>query len=353
MRVRGGSGRLERVRVMRGKLRIYFGSAPGVGKTFKMLEEAHRRADRGTDVVIGLVETHGRARTAALLEGLEAVPATVRGYRDRQFREMDLDAVLARRPEVVLVDELAHTNIPGGRHAKRWQDVQVLLEAGIEVITTLNVQHLESLNDVVQRITGVPQRETVPDEVVRAAEQLELVDMSPEALRRRLAHGNVYAAEKIDAALSNYFRVGNLNALRELALLWVADRVDEVLQRYREDHRIEAVWEARERVVVALPGGDEGDLLLRRAARIASRSSRAGAAARSCWRCTSPAPTGWPPARARPRSPRSATWSNRSAAVITASWATMCRGRCWNSPALRTPPSWCSARPAAAGWPGS
>jgi two-component system sensor histidine kinase KdpD len=261
---------------MRGKLRIYFGSAPGVGKTFKMLEEAHRRADRGTDVVIGLVETHGRARTAALLEGLEAVPPAVRSYRDRQFREMDLDAVLARRPEVVLVDELAHTNIPGGRHAKRWQDVQVLLDAGIEVITTLNVQHLESLNDVVQRITGVPQRETVPDEVVRAAEQLELVDMSPEALRRRLAHGNVYAAEKIDAALSNYFRVGNLTALRELALLWVADRVDEVLQRYREDHRIEAVWEARERVVVALPGGDEGDLLIRRAARIASRSSRAG-----------------------------------------------------------------------------
>ncbi|MBR7832984.1 sensor histidine kinase KdpD [Actinospica durhamensis] len=261
---------------MRGKLRIYFGSAPGVGKTFKMLEEAHRRAERGTDVVVGLVETHGRARTASLLEGLEVVAPTVRAYRDRQFREMDLDVVLARRPEVALVDELAHTNIPGGRHAKRWQDVQDLLDAGIEVITTLNVQHLASLNDVVQRITGVPQRETVPDEVVRAAEQLELVDMSPEALRRRLAHGNVYAAEKIDAALGNYFRVGNLTALRELALLWVADRVDEVLQRYREDHRIEAVWEARERVVVALPGGDVGDLLIRRAARIASRSSRAG-----------------------------------------------------------------------------
>ena len=260
---------------MRGKLRIYLGSAPGVGKTFKMLEEAHRRAERGTDVVVALVETHGRKRTAALLEGLPTVPPIARTYRDRQFHEMDLDAILDRHPDVALVDELAHTNIPGGRHEKRWQDVQELLDAGIEVITTLNVQHLESLNDVVQRITGVPQHETVPDEVARAAEQVELVDMSPESLRRRLAHGNVYAAEKIDAALSNYFRVGNLTALRELALLWVADRVDEGLQRYREDHHIEKVWEARERVVVALPGGDEGELLIRRAARIASRSSRA------------------------------------------------------------------------------
>ncbi|HZU56901.1 MAG TPA: ATP-binding protein, partial [Actinocrinis sp.] len=161
---------------------------------------------------------------------------------------------------------------PGGRHEKRWQDVQELLDAGIEVITTVNVQHLESLNDVVQRITAVPQRETIPDEVVRAADQIELVDMSPEALRRRLAHGNVYAAEKVDAALGNYFRVGNLTALRELALLWTADRVDEVLQKYREDHHIDKVWEARERVVVALPGDATGELLIRRAARIAQRS---------------------------------------------------------------------------------
>jgi two-component system sensor histidine kinase KdpD len=263
---------------MRGKLRIYLGAAPGVGKTYKMLEEAHRRLDRGADVVIALVETHGRKNTQALVEGLEIIPPLVRTYREREFKEMDLDAVLARRPQVALVDELAHTNIPGGRHAKRWQDVQELLDAGIEVITTVNVQHLESLNDVVQRITGVPQRETVPDDVVRAADQIELVDMSPEALRRRLAHGNVYAAEKIDAALGNYFRVGNLTALRELALLWVADRVDEVLQKYREDHRIDTVWEARERVVVALPGDETGDLLIRRAARIASRSSKAGGA---------------------------------------------------------------------------
>jgi two-component system sensor histidine kinase KdpD len=264
---------------MRGKLRIYLGSAPGVGKTYKMLEEAHRRLERGADVVIALVETHGRKNTQALLDGLEIVPPLVRPYRDREFKEMDLDAALARRPQVALVDELAHTNIPGGKHEKRWQDVQDLLDAGIEVITTVNVQHLESLNDVVQRITGVPQRETVPDEVVRAADQIELVDMSPEALRRRLAHGNVYAAEKVDAALSNYFRVGNLTALRELALLWTADRVDEVLQKYREDHRIEQVWEARERVVVALPGDDAGELLIRRAARIASRSSKAGGGA--------------------------------------------------------------------------
>jgi len=261
---------------MRGKLRVYLGAAPGVGKTYKLLEEAHRRAERGTDVVAALVETHGRPHTTALVEGLEAVPPLTRTYRGREFREMDLDAVLARRPQVALVDELAHTNVPGGKHEKRWQDVQDLLDAGIEVITTVNVQHLESLNDVVQRITGVPQRETVPDEVVRAADQIELVDMAPEALRRRLAHGNVYAAEKVDAALGNYFRLGNLTALRELALLWVADRVDEVLQRYREDHRIGAVWEARERVVVALPGGDAGELLIRRAARIAQRSSRTG-----------------------------------------------------------------------------
>ena len=263
---------------MRGKLRVYLGAAPGVGKTYKLLEEAHRRVERGTDVVVALVETHGRPNTAALVEGLEVVPPLTRTYRGREFREMDLDAVLARKPQVALVDELAHTNIPGGKHEKRWQDVQDLLDAGIEVITTVNVQHLESLNDVVQRITGVPQRETVPDEVVRAADQIELVDMSPEALRRRLAHGNVYAAEKVDAALGNYFRVGNLTALRELALLWVADRVDEVLQRYREEHHIDRVWEARERVVVSLPGGEAGELLIRRAARIASRSSRGGGA---------------------------------------------------------------------------
>jgi two-component system sensor histidine kinase KdpD len=255
-----------------GVLRVYLGAAPGVGKTFRMLEEGHRRRDRGTDVVIGLVECHGRRKTEALTDGLELIPRVRRGYRGTEFTEMDLDAVLARRPAWVLVDELAHTNIPGGRYAKRWQDVQEVLAAGINVITTVNIQHLESLNDVVQKITGVVQRETVPDEVVRRADQIELVDMTAEALRRRMAHGNIYAAEKVDAALANYFRLGNLTALRELALLWLADRVDEGLQRYRADHGVGGVWETRERVVVALTGGPEGDTLIRRAARIADRS---------------------------------------------------------------------------------
>ena len=255
----------------RGRLRVYLGAAPGVGKTYAMLDEGNRRLGRGTDVVVGLVETHGRPRTAAALGGLEVVPRLTRVHRGAEFTELDVDAVLARHPEVALVDELAHTNVPGGRNAKRWQDIDELLDAGIDVVTTVNVQHLESLNDVVAKITGVPQRETVPDEVVRAADQLELVDMSPEALRRRMAHGNIYAADKVDAAMSNYFRVGNLTALRELALLWVADRVDEGLQRYREQHGIHGVWEARERVVVALTGGPEGETLIRRAARIADR----------------------------------------------------------------------------------
>src|SRR5215468_2495092 len=256
----------------RGGLRIYLGSAAGVGKTYAMLCEGHRRAERGTDVVVGYVETHGRQHTQELIEGLEVVPRARLAYRDTTFQEMDIDAVLAPKPQVALVDELAHTNVPGSRNAKRWQDVEELLNAGIEVITTVNIQHLESLNDVVLKITGVPQRETVPDAVVRAANQVELVDMTPEALRRRMAHGNIYAADKIDAALNNYFRPGNLTALRELALLWLADKVDEGLQQYRADHHITGTWEARERVVVALTGGPEGDTLIRRAARIAARS---------------------------------------------------------------------------------
>ncbi|MEV0429341.1 DUF4118 domain-containing protein [Micromonospora sp. NPDC050495] len=259
----------------RGELRIYLGAAPGVGKTYAMLEEAQRRAERGTDVVIGLVETHGRPHTAAMIGDLEQVPRRTITYRGAEFTEMDLDAVLARRPEVVVVDELAHTNVPGSRHDKRWRDVQELLDAGISVLSTVNVQHLESINDVVARITGTTQRETVPDEIVRAAEQVELVDMTPEALRRRMAHGNIYRPDKIDAALGNYFRVGNLTALRELALLWLADKVDEQLDRYRAQQGISATWEARERVVVALTGGSEGETLIRRAARIAARSKGA------------------------------------------------------------------------------
>jgi two-component system sensor histidine kinase KdpD len=254
-------------------LRIYLGAAAGVGKTFAMLGEGHRRLSRGADVAVAFVETHGRRRTTEQLVGLEVLPRARIAYRGSVFEEMDVDAVIARHPQIALVDELAHTNVPGSRNAKRWQDIEELLNAGIDVITNVNIQHLESLNDVVMKITGVPQRETVPDAIVRAADQVELIDMTPEALRRRMAHGNIYPAEKIDAALSHYFRVGNLTALRELALLWLADKVDEGLQKYREAHDIHDTWEARERVVVALTGGPEGDTLIRRAARIAARSS--------------------------------------------------------------------------------
>jgi two-component system sensor histidine kinase KdpD len=255
----------------RGTLRIYLGSAPGVGKTYAMLGEGHRRKSRGTDVVVGFIETHGRARTRAMIGDLEVMPRKPMTYRGTQFDEMDIDAILERQPQVVCVDELAHTNIPGSRHEKRWQDVEDLLAAGVTVITTVNVQHLESLNDVVAKITGVRQRETVPDAVVRGADQVELVDLTPEALRRRMAHGNIYPAEKVDAALGNYFRTGNLNALRELALLWLADKVDDTMLQYRREHDIDDTWETRERVVVALTGGPEGDTLIRRACRIASR----------------------------------------------------------------------------------
>ncbi|MFH8692959.1 DUF4118 domain-containing protein [Streptomyces chartreusis] len=257
----------------RGKLRIYLGAAPGVGKTYAMLSEAHRRVERGTDCVVAFVEHHDRPRTEVMLHGLEQIRRKDLEYRDTSFTEMDIDAVLARRPKVVLVDELAHTNIPGSRNAKRWQDVEELLAAGIDVISTVNIQHLESLGDVVESITGVRQQETVPDEVVRRADQVELVDMSPQALRRRMAHGNIYKPDKVDAALSNYFRPGNLTALRELALLWVADRVDEYLNAYRSEHEVSTIWGSRERIVVGLTGGPEGRTLIRRAARLAEKGA--------------------------------------------------------------------------------
>jgi two-component system sensor histidine kinase KdpD len=256
----------------RGELRIYLGAAPGVGKTFAMLGEAHRRAERGTDVVVGLVETHSRAKTEQLVEGLEILPRAYVEHRGHEFAELDVDGLLSRKPELAVVDELAHTNVPGSRNTKRWEDVEELLQAGIDVVSTVNVQHLESLNDVVQRITGIRQQETVPDDMVRRAEQIELVDITPEALRRRLAHGNIYAAHKIDAALGNYFRPGNLNALRELALLWMADQVDVALQRYRTEQQITDTWETRERVVAAVTGGPESETLIRRASRIAVRA---------------------------------------------------------------------------------
>jgi two-component system, OmpR family, sensor histidine kinase KdpD len=256
----------------RGELRVYLGAAAGVGKTYAMLNEGHRRREYGEDVVVGFVEPHKRAKTAAQVGDLEIIPRKQMAYRGATLEEMDVDAILERRPEVALVDELAHTNVPGSRNEKRWQDVEELLEAGISVISTLNIQHLESLNDVVEEITGVKQRETIPDEVVRRADELQLVDLTPVALRNRLARGDVYPPERIDTALANYFRPGNLSALRELALAWLADRVDEGLEEYRRRHGIEEPWETRERVLVALTGSPDGDRLIRRAARIAQRT---------------------------------------------------------------------------------
>jgi two-component system, OmpR family, sensor histidine kinase KdpD len=256
----------------RGQLRIYLGAAPGVGKTYAMLAEAQRRRERGTDVVGALIETHGRRLTAMMAKGLEVVPRRAMSYRGAAFTEMDLDAVLARHPQVALVDELAHTNVPGCRNAKRWQDVEELLDAGIDVITTLNIQHLESLSTVARQVTGVTQHETIPDAVARRADQIELVDMTPQALRRRMVHGNVYPPDRIEGALTHYFRPGNLTALRELALLWLADRVEEGLQRYRAEHGIAAPWETRERIVVGIAGGKDDAAVIRRAARIAART---------------------------------------------------------------------------------
>src|SRR4051812_4361322 len=200
-----------------GRLRVLLGAAPGVGKTYAMLEEGRRLRSEGRDVVVAVVETHGRAAPRAMTLGFEIVPRLRVAHRGVDLEELDLDAVLARAPEYALVDELAHTNAPGLAHEKRWRDVETLLDAGINVLSTVNIQHIESLNDVVQQITGVPQRETVPDAVLRAADQIEVVDLAPQALRDRLAEGQVYPAVRVDAALSNYFRLGNLTALRELA----------------------------------------------------------------------------------------------------------------------------------------
>lgn len=257
----------------RGRLRVLLGAAPGVGKTYAMLEEGHRLSSEGADVVVGVVETHGRAATAALTRGLEVVPLRRDRHRGVSLDELDVEAVITRHPSVALIDELAHTNAPGSAHAKRWEDVEQLRDAGIDVITTVNVQHIASLSDVIEQITGTVQRETVPDAVVRGADQIEVVDLAPQSLRDRLSAGLVYPAERVDAALSNYFRLGNLTALRELALLWLADEVDSALKQYRAEHDIDGTWTTRERVVVALTGGPEGETLIRRGARIAARSA--------------------------------------------------------------------------------
>jgi two-component system sensor histidine kinase KdpD len=255
-----------------GHFRIYLGAAAGVGKTYAMLNEGRRRRDRGTDVVIGFVECHGRQRTEAMIGDLEVVPRKQVDYRGSVLEEMDRDAVLARHPRVALIDELAHTNAPGaGKNEKRWQDVLDILAAGIDVITTVNIQHLESIADEVERMTGAPVRERVPDWVVRKADQIELVDSSPEQLRRRMLHGNIYPKERVTRALSNFFRTDNLTALRELALRFLADETDEELLAHLRQHESDAVWETCERVMVAVTPVPGTDALMRRAARMAAR----------------------------------------------------------------------------------
>ena len=256
-----------------GRFRVYLGAAAGVGKTCAMLDEGWRRFQRGTDVVVGFVETHKRPYTLEQIRDLPVMPRHEVVYRDAVWEEMDLDAVLNRKPEVALIDELAHTNVPGsGRHAKRWEDVLEILDAGIAVITTVNVQHIESLADAVERITGVAVRERVPDWVVRRADQIELIDSSADQLRRRMLHGNIYPVEKVPSALSGFFRAENLAALRELSLRFVADETEEELLAYlRSKGAAGELWETTERIMVAVTGAPGNASVIRRAARIAAR----------------------------------------------------------------------------------
>src|SRR6266567_4399371 len=259
----------ERSEPGRGRLRVYLGAVAGSGKTYAMLNEGHRREDRGTDVVVGYVETHKRSQTEAQLGDLEIMPRKKINYRGVTLEEMDTDAILARHPQVVLVDELAHTNAPGSRHAKRYQDVEELLDAGIDVVTTLNIQHLESLNDMVASITGVRVRETLPDRILDQAEEVELIDISPYALRQRMQHGNIYPPERIDAALNNFFREGNLTALRELALRRTAEKTESQLQEYMTEHGITEMRSATERVLVGFDSRPHTREVIRDAWRLA------------------------------------------------------------------------------------
>jgi two-component system sensor histidine kinase KdpD len=255
----------------RGIFKLFLGYAPGVGKTFSMLSEAHRRKSRGEDVVIGVVETHGRKGIADLAQQLEAVPRNKIEYKGTIFEEMDVDAILARRPAVVLVDELAHTNIPGSKHRKRYEDLQELLAAGIDIISTLNIQHIESIAPTVRAITGVTIRETVPDWVPLSASETVMVDLTPEALQNRMRRGDVYGREKVEQSLKNFFRRGNLIALRELALRQVAEQVDRSLESYMDSKDIRQNWGVRERLAVCVSGNPSGQYLIARAARLARR----------------------------------------------------------------------------------
>src|SRR5579871_1971388 len=255
----------------RGRLKIFLGAAPGVGKTYEMLETARAKIREGVDVVVGIVETHGRPETAALLEGFEVMPRQRIDYKGRVLEEMDLDAILARRPQLVLVDELAHTNAPGSRHPKRYLDVQELLVAGIDVYTTLNIQHVESLNDVVAQITRIRVRETIPDSVLDAAHEIELVDLTPEDLVQRLKEGKVYVRDQAERAIRHYFQPGNLTALRELALRRTAERVDDQMVNYMQAHAIAGPWAAGERVLVCVSESPSITALVRYARRAADR----------------------------------------------------------------------------------
>lgn len=256
-----------------GHFRVYLGSAAGVGKTYAMLSEGVRRHDRGTDVAIGFVESHGRPQTEAMTKGLEVIPRKAVEYRGTRFEEMDFEAVLDRHPAVALIDELAHTNVPGsGPHVKRWEDVLQALDAGIDVITTVNIQHLESIADAVERITGVSIGERVPDWVLRRADQIELVDSSPEQLRRRMLHGNIYPLEKVPQALSHFFRTDNLIALRELALRFLADETEEELLEHLARYQTQVLWETSERFLVAVITAPGTEAIIRRASRMAART---------------------------------------------------------------------------------
>ena len=262
--------RAEEARQLEGKLKVFFGANPGVGKTYAMLEAAQEQRRDGVDIVIGIVETHGRSETEALVNGLEVVPRRVVDYRGTVLQEFDLDAALVRRPTIILIDELAHTNAPGLRHAKRWQDVQELLKAGINVYTTVNVQHLESLNDVVVQITGVRVRETVPDSVLERADDVELIDLPPDDLLQRLREGKVYVPEQIQRAIQHFFTKGNLIALRELALRRTAERVDQQMEIYRRDHAVVRTWPAAETIMVCVNTKPRGPRLIRAARQMAS-----------------------------------------------------------------------------------
>jgi two-component system, OmpR family, sensor histidine kinase KdpD len=261
----------QAARESRGRLKIFLGAAPGVGKTFEMLTTAQVKRREGLELVIGVVETHGRRETEALLDGLEAIPRRTLEYKGHSLEEMDLDAILARRPKLVLVDELAHTNAPGSRHPKRYLDVEELLAAGIDVYATLNIQHLESLNDVVAKITGIRVRETVPDSIIDRADEVEVVDLTPEDLIQRLSEGKVYVPQQAERAIHNYFKPGNLTALRELALRRTAQRVDEQMVDYMRAHAISGPWAAGERILVGVNEDPSCPAVVRYTRRLADR----------------------------------------------------------------------------------